>query len=61
MIFFIKHEVVEIWRQGVAIVTQYHPVGGVAQIVWQSIRSCFGSGIWRSDKNWIRADKWKTK
>ena len=29
------------------------------KIVYQAIRSCFGSGRWRSTKLWIGKDKWK--
>ena len=32
-----------------------------AQLVWQAIRSCFGTGIWVSKKPWIDKDKWKNK
>ena len=28
-------------------------------IVWQSIRSCFGSGTWFNDKPWIDDEFWK--
>lgn len=31
------------------------------KIVYQSIRSCFGSGIWRSDRPWLGKDLWKNK
>ena len=31
-----------------------------AMLVWTAIRSCFGSGIWSSEKPWIGADKWKS-
>lgn len=27
--------------------------------IWESVRSCFGSGVWRGDKPWIGTDKWK--
>lgn len=27
--------------------------------VWQAVRSCFGSGVWRNDKPWINEEKWK--
>ena len=33
------------WRNGV--------------LIWQSIRSCFGSGVWKPEKPWIGTDKWK--
>ena len=28
-------------------------------IVWQAVRSCFGSGIWVSQKPWLGSEKWK--
>lgn len=28
-------------------------------IVWQSIRSCFGSGAWFSEKPWLNEEGWK--
>lgn len=30
-----------------------------ARLVWQAIRSCFGTGFWRGDKPWSRTDGWK--
>lgn len=30
-----------------------------ARLVWQLIRSCFGSGYWIQDKPWIGTDAWK--
>lgn len=33
------------------------------QLVWRTIysaiKSCYGSGIWRSDKPWLGYDTWK--
>lgn len=29
------------------------------RLVWQAVRSCFGSGIWVSAKPWLGAEKWK--
>ena len=31
-----------------------------ARVVWQSIRSCFGMGVWRGEKPWRGEDKWKS-
>ena len=28
-------------------------------LIWQSIRSCFGSGYWINEKPWINTDIWK--
>lgn len=30
-----------------------------ATIVWQAIRSCFGSGYWINGKPWINEEPWK--
>ena len=30
-----------------------------ARLVWQAVRSCFGSGRWVSAKPWLGAEKWK--
>ena len=29
------------------------------RVVWQAVRSCFGSGVWIGWKPWIGTDKWK--
>ena len=31
-----------------------------AVLVWQAVRSCFGSGRWRGRKPWVGKEKWKT-
>lgn len=28
-------------------------------LIWQAIRSCFGSGTWRNDKPWKNTERWK--
>lgn len=30
-----------------------------ARLVWQSVRSCFGSGRWINEKPWLDAECWK--
>ena len=30
-----------------------------AILIWEAIRSCFGSGVWISAKPWLGADTWK--
>lgn len=30
-----------------------------ARLVWQAIRSCFGSGAWLGDRPWLGDDPWK--
>lgn len=29
------------------------------QLVWQAVRSCFGSGKWMNDKSWVNNEGWK--
>ena len=29
------------------------------QLVWEAVTSCFGSGMWNSDKAWKNTDGWK--
>ena len=29
------------------------------QLIWQAVRSCFGSGIWVERKPWLDTEKWK--
>lgn len=31
--------------------------GGV--VLWQAVRSCFGSGAWTGQKPWIGSDGWR--
>jgi hypothetical protein len=28
-------------------------------IIWQGIRSCFGSGAWHNEKPWLNDESWK--
>ena len=29
------------------------------QLVWQAVRSCFGSGSWKNEQSWNNSDAWK--
>lgn len=29
------------------------------KLIWQAVRSCFGSGVWIGAKPWIGEEKWK--
>lgn len=48
-------QVVAIMRGNKVVQAVYH--GAIP--IWQAIRSCFGTGIWKSDKPWIGDDNWK--
>lgn len=30
------------------------------RLVWMAVRSCFGSGIWVSEKPWLGNEEWKS-
>lgn len=30
-----------------------------AQLLWEAVRSCFGSGMWISKKPWLYKEGWK--
>jgi len=48
-------EIVEIRHAGKEIST----VMKSGRIVWEGVRSCYGSGAWRGDKPWVDNDGWK--
>jgi hypothetical protein len=48
-------EIVELYRGATPIVEMYR--GKV--LVYQAVRSCFGSGYWINEKPWINEDVWK--
>lgn len=29
------------------------------KVVWELIKSCFGSGYWINNRSWINSDGWK--
>ncbi len=40
------------------------PIQSVYQfgvVLWQAVRSCFGSGIWVNEKPWINEEIWKNE
>lgn len=43
--------------------TQIKRIYKGSQLVWRAvynaIRSCFGSGVWYSDKPWLGSETWK--
>lgn len=54
-----SHEItqVNIVKDGVVKVISYIYYG--ANLVWQAVRSCFGSGLWVSQKSWLGDETWK--
>lgn len=31
-----------------------------SRLVWQAVRSCFGSGMWIGEKPWLNEEIWKS-
>lgn len=52
-----KNEVVGIFSSKKPIQAIYR----AGEIIWQAIRSCFGSGVWVNDKPWINDEVWKNE
>ena len=49
-------------KEIVAITGLGHEISEVRKgidIVWQAIRSCYGSGAWINDRPWLEDDPWK--
>ena len=30
-----------------------------AQIIWEAIKGCFGSGFWKNEKGWMNTEGWR--
>ena len=54
-----------IYKNGKEVQQIFHNYKGIsaiykgARLLWQAIRSCFGSGSWRNDKPWINNEGWR--
>lgn len=55
MIFKEGKEISAVYIGQKAIQAVYHG----AVLVWQAVRSCFGSGVWIEDKPWLDDEAWK--
>ena len=52
-------EIQERWRMGFRIQETWKYINGVWRLIWQAVRSCFGSGKWIGNKPWIGKEKWR--
>lgn len=39
----------------------YAEVNGELKLIWEAIRSCFGSGWWINNRPWINNNAWKNE
>lgn len=57
MIYINNKSVYSIFVKGKAVQAVYHG----ARLVWQAIRSCFGSGRWINEKPWVNEEAWRNQ
>ena len=50
-----KKEIVAQHKEGKAFQAIYKGT----HLIWQGIRSCFGSGAWVNEKPWLNDEAWK--
>lgn len=55
MLFHGKKEIVELYRGRLPIIELY--LGKF--LIWQGLRSCFGSGYWINNRPWLNDEVWK--
>lgn len=51
-------------KEVIAIFVSGKVISSICQgtkLVWQAIRSCFGSGFWVNIKPWLSNEGWKNK
>ncbi len=44
---------------GKSLVKIYAGVGTALKLIWEKIRSCYGTGVWREERPWLDNDTWK--
>lgn len=55
MIQINKKEVIALYKQGKPLQATYKGI----HLIWQAVRSCFGSGMWINIKPWFNDEGWK--
>lgn len=50
-----NHEITAKVLGGRPLAAVYHGL----RLVWMAVRSCFGSGVWVSEKPWLGNELWK--
>lgn len=54
------HEIVAIhFVDGSGQVRDLMEMFEAASLVWQAIRSCYGSGVWLENRPWLEEDAWR--
>ena len=55
MIYIDKKEIIGIYSMKKTIIRVWHG----ANLVWNMVRSCFGSGLWDPKRPWLYDDVWR--
>jgi len=55
MIYKENKEITGVYRGDIAISAVYKG----DKLVWQAVRSCYGSGAWLNERPWLDDDPWK--
>lgn len=50
-----RKEIVALYKAGKPFQAMYKGM----YLIWEGIRSCFGSGFWVNEKPWINDEAWK--
>lgn len=50
-----KKEIIALYKQRKPIQSIYKGI----HLIWQGIRSCFGSGAWINEKPWLDDEGWR--
>jgi hypothetical protein len=50
-----KKEIIAYYKQGKIFQATYKGI----YLIWQAVRSCFGSGSWINIKPWLNDEGWK--
>lgn len=45
--------------EGKPLIAIYAGVNGEKKLIWERIRSCYGTGIWLEQRPWTDNDLWK--
>lgn len=49
----------DITAGGKQLMAVYAGVNGEAKLIWERVRSCYGTGIWLEQRPWTDNDLWK--
>lgn len=54
-----KKKISQLWVGDKSVAVMWRGAVRIFDRTYSAVISCFGSGVWLSDKTWIGTDKWK--